>query len=102
MVEAFKDCHGAFIVNKLWENMDVKHEMVMLRTLREVENKSGVKHFVFYILDKKGIFELSIEQGYWKLFSGYKELGMYVPHYYGKWEVHKKYEDQLPVTALYT
>lgn len=105
MVEAFKDCHGAFIVTNFWEDMDAQHEMAMLRTLKEAAKKAGVKHVVLSTLeDTRGFVNEAENKDTWKLPSGYEELGMYVPHFDGKGEVTKEYEDdtELPVTTFYT
>lgn len=103
MVEAFKDCHGAYIVTNFWEDMDAKHEMAMLRVLKEAAKKAGVKHVVLSTLEDTRSFVNEAEnKSTWKFPSGYKELGMYVPHFDGKGEVTKEYENELPVTKFYT
>jgi len=102
MVEAFKGCHGAFIVTNFWEDMDANHEMAVLRKIKDAATKAGVKHIVLSTLESaKDFVDQAENEETWKVPEGYEESGFYVPHFDGKAEVTKEY-DELPVTKFYT
>ena len=102
LVKAFEGCYGAFIVSNFWEDMDVKHEITILRNCEEAAKKAGVKHVVFSSLpDTRSFVNEADNRDTW-LVLGDEELGMYVPHFDGKAEVDSEYHDELPTTSLYT
>lgn len=101
MVKAFDGCYGAFIVSNFWEDLDVRHEMQTLRTIKEAAKKAGVKHVVLSTLDDSRHFVNEADnKNTWKVLD--EELGMYVPHFDGKGEVGEEYAAELPATLLYT
>ncbi len=51
MVEAFRGCHGAFLASNWWEDLDVTHEIVLLRNLKEAVKTADVKHIVNSVLE---------------------------------------------------
>lgn len=104
MVEAFKDCYGAYLVSDFWQDMDVDHEMQSLRNLLEAAKKAGVKHIVLSTLESTKDFVNNAEnKDTWKLPKGHEATGMYVPHFDSKADVTKEFEDQgLPITKFLT
>lgn len=102
MVEAFKGCHGAYVVTNFWDDMDADHEMAMLRTIKNAATKAGVKHIVLSTFESaKDFVDNAENKKTWKVPEGNEEKGFYVPHFDGKAEVTKEY-DELPTTKLYT
>lgn len=104
MVEAFKGCYGAFLVSNFWQDMNVINEMNILRNLKEAVKKADVKHIVLSTLEgSKDYVNGSDNKDTWVIPKGYEELGMYVPHFDGKWEVTTEFEKEgLPVTNFLT
>lgn len=102
MVKALKDCYGVYIVSDWWQDMDVAHEMQLLRNLKDASKKTGVKHIVLSTLEDSRPFVNSAEnKDTWKVLD--EEKGMYVLHFDGKDEVAKEFmEEGLPTTCFYT
>ena len=99
MVEAFKGCYGAFIVSNFWADMDVEHEMQVLRNCKNAAKTSGLKHVVLSTLeDTRPIINLAENKDTWKKLN---EMDMYVPHFDGKGEADQEYDD-IPTTKLLT
>ena len=86
MVKAFEGCYGAFIVSNFWEDLDVRHEMNMLRTVKNAAEKADLKHIVLSTLeDTRKYVNKADNTDTWKVLE--EELQMYVPHLDGKGEL---------------
>jgi uncharacterized protein YbjT (DUF2867 family) len=104
MVEAFRGCHGAFLLSNFWEDFDVGHEMIILRNLKEAVKRANVKHIVNSTLeDTRDFVENANDKDTWKIIPVNGGSDMLVPHFDGKGEVRKEFEEEgLPVTSFYT
>jgi len=102
LVAAFEGCHGVFVVCNFWEDMDVKHEMKTMRTIKDALKIAKVKHVVLSTLPdtRKFVNEEAEDKASWTVLD--KELGMYTPHFDGKGEVELEYAAELPTTGMYT
>lgn len=104
MTSALEGCYGAFLVSNFWDDMNVDHEMQILRNLKEAVKKAGVKHVVLSTLEDVRDFvdkKDGASKDTWKVLN--EEHGMYVPHFDGKGAVTKEFQgENLPVTYLYT
>lgn len=102
MIKAFEGCYGAFIVSNFWEDMDVRHEMKTIRTIKEAAKKSALKHILLSTLEDTRVFvnEEAEDKDSWKVLD--EELGMYVPHLDGKGVAFKEFQEELPeVTSTF-
>lgn len=105
MAHVFEGCHGVFVLSNFWEDMDVNHEMQVLRNVKDALKKTiGVKHIVLSTLEDSRKFVANAEnKDTWKVVKSCEELGMFVPHFDGKAEVTEEYiAEGLPVTSFYT
>ncbi len=102
MVTAFKGCYGAFLMSDFWQDMDVAHEMQVLRNFKEAVKEAGVKHVVLSTLEScKEYVDSSENKDTWKYCD--EDKGMYSSHLDGKWEVTKEFvEEGIPVTPFLT
>lgn len=99
MVEAFKDCYGAFIISDFWQDMDPDHEARTLLTCAKAAKKAGVKHIILSMVeDTRPVINAADNKDTWKVLR--EEGGMYVPHFDGKGDVIAVYEE-LPTTLLH-
>jgi uncharacterized protein YbjT (DUF2867 family) len=103
LVAAFEGCYGVFVLSNFWEDMDVKHEMQVLRNVKNALKKTeGVKHIVLSTLEDSRKFVANAEnKDTWKVVKSSEELGMYVPHFDGKAEATEEYiSEGLPITRF--
>jgi uncharacterized protein YbjT (DUF2867 family) len=101
LVAAFQGCHGVYVVSNFWEDMDVRHEMKTIRTIKDALKIAKVKHVVLSTLpDTRNFVNEAENKDSWTVLD--KELGMYTPHFDGKGEVELEYVAELPTTLMYT
>jgi len=102
LVAAFEGCHGVFVVSNFWADMDVRHEMKTMRTIKDALKIAKVKHVVLSTLPdtRKFVKEEAEDKASWTVLD--KELGMYTPHFDGKGEVELEYAAELPTTRMHT
>lgn len=106
MAEAFRGCHGAFLVSNWWEDLDVAHEITILRNLKEAVKKAGVKHIVNSVFeDSRDFVANADDKDTWTIIPTPNggPTNMYVPHIDGKGQIGKEFEEEgLPVTSFFT